>query len=116
MKLGSDIFPVRTHSYYLACQTRFHVKSPVTMPPEMAKFAKIRSEIQRMLVNVQLAQGEDKLLLLRHVDRLITSAFEAISTDKRNPLSANPATRKDLANLRDLVNILIDAGELNRRT
>ena len=69
-----------------------------------------------MLVNVQLAQGEDKLLLLRHVDRLITSAYEAISTDKRNPLSANPATRKDLANLRDLVNILIDAGELNRRT
>ena len=82
----------------------------------MAKLAEIRSEIKRMLVNVQLAQGEDKILLLRHVDRLITSAFEAISTDKRNALSANPATRKDLANLRDLVNILIEAGELHRRT
>jgi hypothetical protein len=82
----------------------------------MAKLAEIRSEIKRMLINVQLAQGEDKMLLLRHVDRLITLAYEAISADQRNPLSANPATRKDLANLRDLVSILIDAGELNHRT
>jgi hypothetical protein len=77
----------------------------MTMSPEKTKFAEIRFEIERILVKVQLAEGEDRRLLLRRLRGLIAQADEAISSDRR-----------ELDGLRSRVKTATDGDELNRRT
>jgi hypothetical protein len=88
----------------------------MTTPPEMTMFAEIRFEIERTLVKVELAEGEDKRFLLRRLRILIAQADKAILSQKRNPAADNPPTHRDLDMLRNVVKTAMDASELNRKT
>ena len=88
----------------------------MTMPSQRNTFAEIRFEIERTLVKVQLAEGEDKRFLLRRLRILIAQADKVMSSEKRSSVADNPTTRRDLDTLRNVVKIAMDTAELNRRT